>query len=218
MKEIIQGIYKIENINTGKVYIGHSKDIYTRWSQHKQMLEKGIHHSSKLQLSYTKTKDKNVFVYSIVEIIDSEFDLPVREKYYIDQYDSLYNGYNCADVGEFLTEKMIKKKKTEEKKQYYYQYFNSLYNSEVTKFSDLWMSRIKKQHYSWVEMKRLCNVLQYFYDNYFNKDNTFTMRIIPIKTQRHRIIIDNNIEWADIEFNYNDKKEYVPEYIYKGRY
>ena len=54
----MQGIYKIENIKTGKIYIGSSKNIKSRFYTHKRELEKGTHHSYKLQKSYTKTKDK----------------------------------------------------------------------------------------------------------------------------------------------------------------
>ena len=47
--EIISGIYCIENIINGKKYIGSSKDIYGRWVQHENELNKGRHHSSYLQ-------------------------------------------------------------------------------------------------------------------------------------------------------------------------
>lgn len=109
-KEVIQGIYKIENTKTHKVYIGQSKDIYKRWSQHQYKLEHNKHHSPKLQNSYNRTKDKSIFEYSIVEIVENKEDLDAREKYYIDKYNSLYDGYNCADVGDFLNEKNNKEK------------------------------------------------------------------------------------------------------------
>ena len=34
-REKICGIYKIENLVNGKVYIGKSLDIYKRWNDHK---------------------------------------------------------------------------------------------------------------------------------------------------------------------------------------
>ena len=39
--DIIQGIYKIENTKTKKIYIGQSKDIYGRFKQHKRELNRG---------------------------------------------------------------------------------------------------------------------------------------------------------------------------------
>lgn len=109
-KEVIQGIYKIENTKTHKVYIGKSIDIYRRWQEHKLALEHNEHHSRKLQNSYNKTKDKSIFEYSILEAVEYKEDLNIREKYYIDKYNSLYDGYNCADVEYFLNDKMIKKR------------------------------------------------------------------------------------------------------------
>ena len=35
MSEKICGIYKITNLVNGKVYIGQSQDIYSRWKEHK---------------------------------------------------------------------------------------------------------------------------------------------------------------------------------------
>ena len=35
-REKICGIYKIENLVNGKVYIGQSVDIYKRWIEHKR--------------------------------------------------------------------------------------------------------------------------------------------------------------------------------------
>ena len=43
----MQGVYKIENINNGKKYIGSSKDIEKRFYQHRRKLENnydGKHH------------------------------------------------------------------------------------------------------------------------------------------------------------------------------
>jgi len=36
----ISGIYKIQNTETGKCYIGQSKDIKKRWQQHLYLLKK----------------------------------------------------------------------------------------------------------------------------------------------------------------------------------
>ena len=178
-KEVIQGIYKIENTKTHKVYIGQSKDIYKRWSQHQYKLEHNKHHSPKLQNSYNRTKDKSIFEYSIVEIVENKEDLDAREKYYIDKYNSLYDGYNCADVGDFLNEKIIKKRIDKIKQGYYYSIFANLYNPDIVRFSQRWLDKLDpdRMHYSWSSMRRLCIILKWFYDNYYNKDNSLALHV-----------------------------------------
>lgn len=110
-----QGIYKIENINNGKKYIGSSKNIETRWKQHQRNLILGKHHSSKLQRAYNTLQNKEHLIYEIIEEVEFEEDLLTREKYYIDLYNSFYNGYNCADIGVFYTEKMRRRKNSAKK-------------------------------------------------------------------------------------------------------
>lgn len=178
-KEIVQGIYKIENTNTHKVYIGQSVDIYRRWEDHKNMLKNNKHHSSKLQNAYNRTKDKSVFEYSILEVVENKEDLDSREKYYINKYDSLYNGYNCADVEYFLNNKMIKKRADKIKQRYFYSIFANLYNPDIVRFSQRWLDKLDpgRMHYSWSSMRRLCIILKWFYDNYYNKDNSLMLHV-----------------------------------------
>ena len=178
-KEVIQGIYKIENTKTHKVYIGKSIDIYRRWQEHKLALEHNEHHSRKLQNSYNKTKDKSIFEYSILEAVEYKEDLNIREKYYIDKYNSLYDGYNCADVEYFLNDKMIKKRIDKKKQRYYYSIFANLYNPDIIRFSKRWLEKLDpdRMHYSWSSMRRLCIILKWFYDNYYNRDNSLTLHV-----------------------------------------
>jgi hypothetical protein len=76
---ILSGIYKIENLQNHKVYIGSSKNMYTRLYQHEKMLQKGIHHSIKLQRSYDVSNDKTIFEYSIIEVVEDISKLKDRE-------------------------------------------------------------------------------------------------------------------------------------------
>ena len=137
----IQGIYKIENKNTGKVYIGKSKDIYKRWKEHRAMLEKGIHHSVKLQRSYNKTKDKTIFEYSILEEVQDESKLTEREDHYINKYDSLFNGYNCVSADNHLNYKAKDKRQ-----EYYYNLFANLYLPDAVHFSTKWLNRLTNKN------------------------------------------------------------------------
>lgn len=89
------GIYHIKNIITGKVYIGSSVDIQSRIKTHRFSLKKNKHHSVKLQRSYNKY-GKNNFLFEIIELCDKN-DLEIKEKEWINYFNSYYNGYNTTD-------------------------------------------------------------------------------------------------------------------------
>lgn len=95
------GIYKIENIKNGKIYIGSSIDIESRKYKHFWMLHKSLHYNQHLQKSYNK-HGKSAFKFSIIEecLFD---DLINKENHYITLYSSnkQNNGYNLATVNEF---------------------------------------------------------------------------------------------------------------------
>lgn len=91
------GIYKIENKNNGKVYIGKSKNIMQRWVAHEQDLNKHKHHSSKLQKDYDDFGGIEAFEFSIIENCTTS-ELTEREKYYIQKYDSINSGYNGNEL------------------------------------------------------------------------------------------------------------------------
>ena len=98
--EKICGIYKITNKINGKCYIGKSVDIYQRWGRHKngsRLIEEGgdfctIHNAIR------KYGIEN-FSFEIIERL-SPSRLNEREKYWINFYDSYYNGYNDTFGGE----------------------------------------------------------------------------------------------------------------------
>lgn len=95
------GIYSITNKITGKRYIGSSKDIASRWRQHKYQLKEQKHHSKHLQRAYNKYK-KMVFIFEILcEIIDINKLLKI-EQIFLDLYQSYdprfgYNNNRFAD-------------------------------------------------------------------------------------------------------------------------
>lgn len=102
------GIYKIENLINGKLYIGQSKNIESRWKQHLSELNNHTHHNYKLQRDWIEYGNE-AFKFSILEGYESLDD---KEKYFIEKYSSIENGYNLAEVGyipeEFKTESFTK--------------------------------------------------------------------------------------------------------------
>jgi group I intron endonuclease len=92
MAKKTSGIYKIENIINGKIYIGRSKNIEKRWFEHKRELKHNSHHSRKLQNAVNKYGIEN-FIFSIIEEA-KESDIVRLEQEYLDLYNSVDDGYN----------------------------------------------------------------------------------------------------------------------------
>lgn len=80
--EIISGIYMIRNNVNGKVYVGSSLNIMSRWYFHKNDLRKNKHHSLLLQRAWNKN-GQDAFDFSIIEECASEIVLD-REQHWID--------------------------------------------------------------------------------------------------------------------------------------
>lgn len=59
------GVYKITCTANGNYYIGVSKNIHSRWRQHKTALNKGKHHSPKMQMDWNTFGDTS-FSFEIV--------------------------------------------------------------------------------------------------------------------------------------------------------
>lgn len=98
--ENVSGIYSIENIITGKIYIGSSKHCRQRKNDHLYDLRANTHHSIHLQRSFNKHGEEN-FVFKIIEYVNSdETELLKREQYWLD-YLQTYNrdkGYNICKM------------------------------------------------------------------------------------------------------------------------
>jgi len=94
---IICGIYKIENISNKKVYIGQSKNILLRFSNHKYELKNQIHSNTHLQNSWNKYGEEN-FIFDIICECDSE-EINEKEIYFIGLYNSFEYGYNRTEGG-----------------------------------------------------------------------------------------------------------------------
>lgn len=102
------GIYKIENLINGKVYIGQSQNIKRRWFMHKTIINTTSASLQKLwknplYKAFHKYGLKN-FSFSVIEECSKE-ELNEKEIFYIKQYhsyiqDPLCNGYNATPGGD----------------------------------------------------------------------------------------------------------------------
>ena len=96
------GIYKIENLVNGKIYIGKSVDIYRRWRKHKTLLNTKSHYNKHLQHAWDIFGEDN-FQFSIIEQCVQDNDvLSAKEIYYIEFYNSNNSdfGYNMTNGGD----------------------------------------------------------------------------------------------------------------------
>ena len=94
------GIYKIENKANGKVYIGQSIDIDTRWYNHTRELNGNRHYNSHFQRAWNKYGKDN-FEFVIIEECTIQ-NIDERETYWIDYYKATHSqyGYNITAGGQ----------------------------------------------------------------------------------------------------------------------
>jgi len=94
---LICGIYCIRNLVNGKVYVGQSRDIKKRFTEHKRRLRNNRHANMHLQKSWAKYGSAN-FTFEILEecfvaVIDE------REMFYISKYEKINGIYNLQEGG-----------------------------------------------------------------------------------------------------------------------
>lgn len=88
----MQGIYQIKNVVNGKIYVGSSINMDSRWSNHKTALRGNYHHGTYLQRAWGKYGEDN-FLFSIVEEMPFSEDATLREveNYYFNKLKPEYN-------------------------------------------------------------------------------------------------------------------------------
>lgn len=95
------GIYKITNLENGKIYIGQSVDIEERWKQHKWKAfnSNELAYNSAIHAAFRKYGlDK--FVCEVIEECSIE-QLDEKERYWISTLNSITpNGYNILEGGQ----------------------------------------------------------------------------------------------------------------------
>lgn len=85
------GVYKITCSVTGKVYVGSSQNLRTRWRIHRNELSRGVHKNARLQRAWRKY-GKEVFNFAVLEYVPST-ELLNREQHWIDQLRAVEKGY-----------------------------------------------------------------------------------------------------------------------------
>lgn len=104
------GIYKITNKINNKCYIGQSKNISKRWKNHKNSAynpnEKSYNYP--LYRAFRKYGLEN-FSFEILEECSIK-DLNQKEKYYINKFNSFFNGYNLTLGGDGAGNEVYKEK------------------------------------------------------------------------------------------------------------
>lgn len=92
------GIYCIENLVNGKMYIGKAFNLKNRKNWHFSALKNDYHFNQHLQRSFNKYGVNN-FAFYIIEYCQKE-KLSKKEKQYIRIFDTYNNGYNMTLGGE----------------------------------------------------------------------------------------------------------------------
>ena len=90
------GIYKITNKVNNNSYIGQSVNIEKRWERHKISYKNEFDHNYNNHLYRAMRKyGLENFTFEIIEICNQE-ELNNKERYYIEKYDTFFNGYNLT--------------------------------------------------------------------------------------------------------------------------
>jgi hypothetical protein len=92
----MMGVYSIQIENTNYIYVGSSKKISRRKSQHLKSLREGKHYNKFLQNIFDKYKEDNL-KFILLEEIQDEKILLEKEKFFIDMFISLGN-YKILNV------------------------------------------------------------------------------------------------------------------------
>lgn len=86
------GIYSIVDVTDGKRYVGSATDIRARWSLHRSLLNRGKHHSPKLQNAWIKHGPES-FRFEVL-LLCNRTNLFLYEQAAIDAFDVVEGGFN----------------------------------------------------------------------------------------------------------------------------
>jgi len=120
----MKGIYKIECLVNGKIYIGSTTVCFkNRFKKHRQRLRHNYHENDYLQKAWNKYGDKN-FTFVILEKIEDNEQIKAREAYWLNIYfskgkDFCFNLSDQVNGGNTLKTDEIRKKHSENVKKSY---------------------------------------------------------------------------------------------------
>jgi group I intron endonuclease len=141
------GIYQIQNLINGKVYVGSAVNLKIRKRDHLYVLNKNRHYNHKLQKAYNKYGIEN-FEFSVIEYVENPKNLLKLEQWYMDSYDAVKNGYNvCPKAGSQYGLKRSQESKQKQRIAMKNKYANSCHPRFGQKHSDetkLKMSEAKR--------------------------------------------------------------------------
>lgn len=93
-----QGIYAITHAASGRVYVGSAVNTRRRWSEHRRRLNKGDHHTSRLQNAWVKY-GSDAFTFAVLETVSDKTGLIAREQHWIDKLKATGRaGYNTCPI------------------------------------------------------------------------------------------------------------------------
>ena len=94
------GIYKITNLDNGKMYVGQAVDIKKRWREHTLALNKNQHDNRRLQNSWN-VHGEDRYEFSVIEECDID-ELDDLEIYWIDKLRTYVGFKDCNGYNESL--------------------------------------------------------------------------------------------------------------------
>lgn len=136
----LTGIYKITNHINQRAYIDSTINFYKRYKQHVNQLSNKSHYNSDLQKDINDMGLNN-FSFSILELVQSEYDLAEKEWQHIQKN---INNYNNSDPREEYIKSRIPKVDTARKresteqynKNYMIDYLNFYYFDKIEKLNE----------------------------------------------------------------------------------
>jgi hypothetical protein len=96
----MSGIYKIYCKETNKYYIGQSVSVESRLKTHLNELKNNKHINQELQSDFNSYGEDS-FIFEKIKDSEEQF-LNMFEKYYMEYYDSLENGYNVVPMNNLV--------------------------------------------------------------------------------------------------------------------
>lgn len=188
------GVYKIENLINGKIYIGKSINVGRRWYEHKKELNEGNHINKHLQSSWNKYGE-DCFRFELLEDGLTETQALEREEYYIRYYETTNTlfGYNMTDGGQ---SGVLSKESREKLSRQRIGKYNSLTENDIRK--------IKMLAYCYMDAKEIADIfnvnLKTIRNILYGETYSYILEELNpyIKNIQHRMVKERNEKIIDL--------------------